>query len=242
MPVAVVTAADVELRARNAGGRLDEVLTEIERVRVEAGSPPLAAPIGHIVATQALVNVLGANRYGTIVDELRDLVSGRFGRTPGRSTRRSSGPSTCSASRPHEEPSISTRFARAPKGSPRAKRSCSCSRSSAPRPSVCCNRCASAPAARRRPAPAVSSRAGRTHPRRRADRPGHRDRRDHGRGGGHADQRPPHARASRRSRRSPRRRTGRDRARHAADPAAATGLQRVESPMVGTFYSAPGRG
>ena len=83
MPVAVVSAADVELRARNAGGRIDEVLDELERVRVEAGSPPLAAPIGLIVATQALVNVLGANRYGTIVDELRDLVSGRFGHTPG---------------------------------------------------------------------------------------------------------------------------------------------------------------
>jgi oxaloacetate decarboxylase alpha subunit len=83
MPVAIVSAADTELRARNAGGRLDEVLDEVERVRVEAGSPPLAAPMGHIVATQALVNVLGANRYGTIVDELRDLVSGRFGRTPG---------------------------------------------------------------------------------------------------------------------------------------------------------------
>jgi oxaloacetate decarboxylase alpha subunit len=27
--------------------------------------------------------VLGANRYGTIVDELRELVSGRFGKTPG---------------------------------------------------------------------------------------------------------------------------------------------------------------
>ena len=83
LPAAVVTAADVELRARNAGGRLDEVLAEIERVRVEAGSPPLAAPMGNIVATQALVNVLGANRYGTIVDELRELVSGRFGKTPG---------------------------------------------------------------------------------------------------------------------------------------------------------------
>ena len=29
-----------------------------------SGSPPLAAPIGQIVASQALVNVLGANRYG----------------------------------------------------------------------------------------------------------------------------------------------------------------------------------
>jgi oxaloacetate decarboxylase alpha subunit len=83
MPVPVVAAADVELRARNAGGRIDEVLDEIERVRVEAGSPPLAAPIGHIIGTQALVNILGANRYGTIVDEVAALVSGRFGTTPG---------------------------------------------------------------------------------------------------------------------------------------------------------------
>jgi pyruvate/oxaloacetate carboxyltransferase len=83
MPVPVVAAADLELRARNAGGRIEEVLDEIERVRVEAGSPPLAAPIGHIIGTQALVNVLGANRYGTIVDEVAALVSGRFGTTPG---------------------------------------------------------------------------------------------------------------------------------------------------------------
>jgi oxaloacetate decarboxylase (Na+ extruding) subunit alpha len=83
MPVAIVSAADAQLRARNAGGRLDEVLDEIDRVRIEAGSPPLVAPIGNVIASQALVNVLGANRYGTIVDELGDLVSGRFGRTPG---------------------------------------------------------------------------------------------------------------------------------------------------------------
>jgi oxaloacetate decarboxylase alpha subunit len=83
MPVQVVAAADVELRARNAGDRIDEVLDEIERVRVEAGSPPLAAPIGHIIGTQALVNVLGANRYATIVDEVAALVGGRFGTTPG---------------------------------------------------------------------------------------------------------------------------------------------------------------
>jgi oxaloacetate decarboxylase alpha subunit len=83
LPVGIVAVADAELRKRDAGGRVDEVLEEIERVRVEAGSPPLAAPIGQVIASQALVNVLGANRYGTIVDELRDLVSGRFGHTPG---------------------------------------------------------------------------------------------------------------------------------------------------------------
>src|SRR5438067_8481235 len=77
VPLWIVAAVDAQLRARTAGGRLDEVLDEIDRCRAEAGSPPLAAPIGQMIASQALVNVLGANRYATIVDELRDLVRGR---------------------------------------------------------------------------------------------------------------------------------------------------------------------
>src|SRR5579875_1644773 len=83
IPTGLVAAVDEQLRASRAGDRLDEVLAEIERVRVEAGSVPLAAPVGSIVASQSLVNVLGASRYATIVDEFRDLVLGRFGRTPG---------------------------------------------------------------------------------------------------------------------------------------------------------------
>ncbi len=83
LPVGLVAALDVQLRSQAAGDRLDEVIDEVGRVREEVGSPPLAAPIGQIVASQALLNVLTANRYSTMVDELRDLVSGRFGRTPG---------------------------------------------------------------------------------------------------------------------------------------------------------------
>jgi oxaloacetate decarboxylase alpha subunit len=83
MPVGLVAAVDVQLRGRSSGDRLDEVLDEIERVRHDAGSPPLAAPVAQMIASQALVNVLGANRYGTLVDEFRELVLGRFGRTPG---------------------------------------------------------------------------------------------------------------------------------------------------------------
>ena len=83
IPVGLVAALDDQLRASGVGDRLDEILEEIERVRVEGGSAPLAAPIGQIVASQAIVNVLGANRYGTLVDEFRNLVSGRFGHTPG---------------------------------------------------------------------------------------------------------------------------------------------------------------
>ncbi len=82
LPVGLVGALDQQLAARAAGDRLDEVLDEVVRVRDEVGSPPLAAPIGQIVASQALLNVLTANRYSTMIDELRDLVRGHFGRTP----------------------------------------------------------------------------------------------------------------------------------------------------------------
>ena len=83
LPVGLVAALDSQLRSQASGDRLDEVLDEVGKVRSEVGSPPLAAPIGQIVASQALLNVLSANRYSTMVDELRDLVTGAFGRTPG---------------------------------------------------------------------------------------------------------------------------------------------------------------
>jgi oxaloacetate decarboxylase (Na+ extruding) subunit alpha len=83
LPVGLVAALELQLRSQDAGDRLDEVIEEVGKVRAEVGSPPLAPPIGEIVASQALLNVLTANRYSTMVDELRDLVAGRFGRTPG---------------------------------------------------------------------------------------------------------------------------------------------------------------
>jgi oxaloacetate decarboxylase alpha subunit len=58
------------------------VLEEVGRVRAEAGWPPLAAPIGQILATQALVHVLEARRYGAVIDEFRALVQGGYGETP----------------------------------------------------------------------------------------------------------------------------------------------------------------
>jgi oxaloacetate decarboxylase alpha subunit len=82
LPVGVVAAVDMQLRSIAAGDRLDDVIDELRQIRSEVGSPPLAAPIGNILASQALLNVLTANRYSTMVDEVRDLVRGKFGRTP----------------------------------------------------------------------------------------------------------------------------------------------------------------
>jgi oxaloacetate decarboxylase (Na+ extruding) subunit alpha len=83
VPAGLVAGVDATLRAQDAGDRLEEVLEELDRIRAEVGWPPLAAPIGQVLASQALLNVLSASRYLTIVDELRALVSGRFGKPPG---------------------------------------------------------------------------------------------------------------------------------------------------------------
>jgi oxaloacetate decarboxylase alpha subunit len=83
LPTGLVAALDTHLRAHAADDRLLEVLEELQQVRKEAGSPPLAAPIGQILASQALLHVLSARRYGTVVDEFRGLVQGNYGTPPG---------------------------------------------------------------------------------------------------------------------------------------------------------------
>jgi oxaloacetate decarboxylase (Na+ extruding) subunit alpha len=82
VPTGVVAGVDHSLRAEGAADRLDEVIEELDRIRMETGWPPLAAPIGQVLASQAILNVLGASRYLTVVDELRSLVEGAFGRPP----------------------------------------------------------------------------------------------------------------------------------------------------------------
>jgi oxaloacetate decarboxylase alpha subunit len=84
LPAGLVAAIDTRLRAHAASDRLDDVLDELAVIRDEAGSPPVAAPIGQILASQALVHVLSATRYQTVVDELRALLEGRFGTPPGK--------------------------------------------------------------------------------------------------------------------------------------------------------------
>jgi oxaloacetate decarboxylase alpha subunit len=82
LPAGLVAALEFHLRAHAAADRLLEVLEEVGRVRAEAGWPPLAAPIGQILASQALLHVLDARRYGTVIDEFRELVQGGYGVTP----------------------------------------------------------------------------------------------------------------------------------------------------------------
>ena len=82
LPASVVAGIDHSLRSEGAGDRLDEVLEELDRIRAETGWPPLASPIGQVLASQALINVLSASRYLVVVDEVRSLVAGAFGTPP----------------------------------------------------------------------------------------------------------------------------------------------------------------
>ncbi|MHB8641353.1 MAG: pyruvate carboxylase subunit B [Gaiellaceae bacterium] len=83
LPAGLVAALEMHLRGQGAPDRLDEVLDELVRVRTEVGSPPLAAPIGQILGSQALLNVLSASRYSVVVDEVRALFDGLWGTPPG---------------------------------------------------------------------------------------------------------------------------------------------------------------
>jgi oxaloacetate decarboxylase alpha subunit len=83
LPASLVAALDTNLRAQASGDRLDETIEELMRIRGEVGWPPLASPIGQMLGSQALLNVLSASRYSVVVDELRALVEGRLGTPPG---------------------------------------------------------------------------------------------------------------------------------------------------------------
>ena len=82
LPASLVAALESSLRAQGAADRLDEAIEELVRIRAEVGYPPLASPIGHVLGSQALLNVLSASRYSVVVNEVRRLVEGRLGTPP----------------------------------------------------------------------------------------------------------------------------------------------------------------
>jgi oxaloacetate decarboxylase (Na+ extruding) subunit alpha len=79
LPAGLVAEIDENLRAQGVADRLDAVLEEMTAIREECGWPPLASPIGQALGSQAIVHVLSAQRWQLVVDEVRDLVEGRYG-------------------------------------------------------------------------------------------------------------------------------------------------------------------
>jgi pyruvate carboxylase subunit B len=81
IPGGMVSNLTSQLRQMDALDRLTEVLEEIPQTRRELGYPPLVTPMSQMVGTQAVSNVL-AGRYEVVSDEIKDYVSGLYGRAP----------------------------------------------------------------------------------------------------------------------------------------------------------------
>jgi oxaloacetate decarboxylase alpha subunit len=63
--------------------RYDELIDEVTRIRAELGYPIMVTPFPQIVVQQALSNIIGGERYGTVSDQLIRYVLGSFGRPTG---------------------------------------------------------------------------------------------------------------------------------------------------------------
>ena len=72
-----------QLREQNALDRYREVTDEIQHVRADLGYPPLVTPSSQIVGTQATFNVLTGQRYGIIIDEVKNYLKNMYGTPPG---------------------------------------------------------------------------------------------------------------------------------------------------------------
>jgi pyruvate carboxylase subunit B len=82
LPGATLEDIHRQLDAHGASDRLAEVLEEVSRVRLDLGYPPLVAPIRQMIATQAVYNIIGGERYATVTQELKDYLQGLYGRPP----------------------------------------------------------------------------------------------------------------------------------------------------------------
>jgi pyruvate carboxylase subunit B len=82
MPGATLEDIHRQLESHGAEARTDDVLEEVSRVRRELGYPPLVAPLRQMIATQAVYNIIGGERYATVTQELKDYLQGLYGRPP----------------------------------------------------------------------------------------------------------------------------------------------------------------
>ncbi len=73
-----------QLKQMDAVDRIDEVFTELPRVRKDLGQIPLVTPTSQIVGVQTVNNVLfdtKQERYKMVTDQVKDLCYGLYGKT-----------------------------------------------------------------------------------------------------------------------------------------------------------------
>jgi len=82
IPGGMISNLASQLKEMKALDRLGEIYKEVVQTRKDMGYPPLVTPASQIIGSQAVLNVL-FGRYVRISNQLKDLVLGLYGKTPG---------------------------------------------------------------------------------------------------------------------------------------------------------------
>ncbi|NOZ54964.1 MAG: sodium-extruding oxaloacetate decarboxylase subunit alpha [Gammaproteobacteria bacterium] len=83
VPGGMISNLSNQLREQGALHRMNDVLSEIPRIRQDLGYPPLVTPTSQIVGTQAVLNVISDKRYKSITNEVKFYLQGKYGKPPG---------------------------------------------------------------------------------------------------------------------------------------------------------------
>lgn len=83
VPGGMISNLKAQLASLGVGGRLSQILEEAARVRADLGYPILVSPFAQFIITQAVLNVMGGERYASVPDEVRKYALGRYGEIPG---------------------------------------------------------------------------------------------------------------------------------------------------------------
>jgi oxaloacetate decarboxylase alpha subunit len=83
MPGGMISNLKSQLAPLGLTDRLQHVLEEAAQVRHDLGYPIIVSPFAQFVMTQAVLNVVGKERYATVPDEVRKYVLGYYGEIAG---------------------------------------------------------------------------------------------------------------------------------------------------------------
>lgn len=83
MPGGMISNLKSQLEPLGLADRLPQVLEEAAQVRCDLGYPIIVSPFAQFVMTQAVLNVVGKERYATVPDEVRKYVLGYYGEIAG---------------------------------------------------------------------------------------------------------------------------------------------------------------
>lgn len=83
IPGGMISNLKSQLASAGIDERLGEILEEAGNVRADLGYPIVVSPFAQFIVTQAVLNVMGKERYATVPDEVRRYVLGYYGEIAG---------------------------------------------------------------------------------------------------------------------------------------------------------------